>query len=85
MHLDLGTTEAAHLPTDARLEAVKAGASDPGLAALYFQYGRYLMMGSSRTRMPTCESTGHLERAHERPLEQRFSYQYQPPDELLGP
>ena len=48
VHLDLGTTEAAHLPTDARLEAVKAGASDPGLAALYFQYGRYLMMGSSR-------------------------------------
>ena len=48
MDLDLGTTDAASLPTDERLEAVKAGASDPGLVALYFQYGRYLMMGSSR-------------------------------------
>ena len=46
--LDLGVTDAANLPTDERLEAVKAGASDPGLVALYFQYGRYLMMGSSR-------------------------------------
>ena len=48
VHLNLGTTDAAHLPTDERLEAVKAGASDPELVALYFQYGRYLMMGSSR-------------------------------------
>ena len=47
--LDLGTTESSEsLPTDARLEAVKAGTSDPGLVVLYFQYGRYLMMGSSR-------------------------------------
>ncbi len=48
VHLDLGTTDAASLPTDERLETVKAGASDPDLAVLYFQYGRYLMMGSSR-------------------------------------
>jgi alpha-L-fucosidase 2 len=35
-------------PTPARLEAVKKGAPDPSLAALYFQYGRYLLLGSSR-------------------------------------
>ena len=46
--LDLGSTDTANLPTDERLEAVKAGASDPALITLYFQYGRYLMMGSSR-------------------------------------
>lgn len=46
--LDLGSTDAVNLPTDERLEAVKAGASDPALITLYFQYGRYLMMGSSR-------------------------------------
>ena len=46
--LDLGSTDAANLPTNERLEAVKAGASDPALITLYFQYGRYLMMGSSR-------------------------------------
>jgi alpha-L-fucosidase 2 len=36
------------LPTDERLERVRKGAEDPGLEALYFQYGRYLLMGSSR-------------------------------------
>ena len=47
--LNLGKTPQDSLPTDRRLEAVKNGASDPGLIALYFQYGRYLLMGSSRT------------------------------------
>ncbi len=46
--LNLGTTEQDMLPTDARLKALKAGANDPGLIALYFQYGRYLLMNSSR-------------------------------------
>ena len=46
--LNLGDSDAANLPTDERLAAVKEGASDPGLVALYFQYGRYLLMGSSR-------------------------------------
>ena len=36
-------------PTDERLDAVKKGAADNGLIALYFQYGRYLLMSSSRT------------------------------------
>ncbi len=35
-------------PTDERLAAVKKGADDPGLAALYFQFGRYLLVGCSR-------------------------------------
>ncbi len=35
-------------PTDERLAAVAEGKSDPGLAALYFQYGRYLLLASSR-------------------------------------
>ncbi|MDQ3164230.1 MAG: glycoside hydrolase family 95 protein, partial [Actinomycetota bacterium] len=36
------------LPTDARLERMKAGASDPGLLERQFQFGRYLLLGSSR-------------------------------------
>jgi len=36
------------LPTDKRLERVKKGATDPGLEAMYFQFGRYLLMGCSR-------------------------------------
>lgn len=46
--LNLGSTDAENLPTDERLAAVKEGGEDPGLVALYFQYGRYLLIGSSR-------------------------------------
>lgn len=48
--LNLGRTARADLPTDKRLEMVKAEGlnGDPALAALYFQYGRYLLMSSSR-------------------------------------
>ena len=44
----LGDTEQSRLPVDKRLEDFKAGADDPGLVALYFQFGRYLLMSSSR-------------------------------------
>lgn len=46
--LDLGGWEAGARPTDARLAAVQAGARDPALEALLFQYGRYLLICSSR-------------------------------------
>jgi alpha-L-fucosidase 2 len=41
-------SEAQMLPTDERLKRVRDGAEDSGLVSLYFQYGRYLLMGSSR-------------------------------------
>ncbi|NGM70474.1 glycoside hydrolase family 95 protein [Natronolimnobius sp. AArcel1] len=44
--LDLGDPPAE--PTDERLEAVTTGRADPHLSALYFQYGRYLLLASSR-------------------------------------
>lgn len=40
--------EVSSLPTDQRLKAVKEGAIDLSLITLYFQYGRYLLMNSSR-------------------------------------
>ena len=43
--LDLGPSKP--IPTDERVRAFADG-SDPGLAALYFQYGRYLLIASSR-------------------------------------
>jgi alpha-L-fucosidase 2 len=46
--LNLGETAAADKPTDERLQAVKYGAEDPALFALYFQFGRYLLISSSR-------------------------------------
>ena len=41
-------TEEQALPTDERLARVKNGAKDAALDALYFQYGRYLLIASSR-------------------------------------
>ena len=48
VRLDLGSPDRNALPTDERLAAVREGAVDPGLAAAYFQYGRYLLIASSR-------------------------------------
>ena len=45
--LDLGRTEAATRPTPDRIRALKQ-APDTHLAALFFQYGRYLLLASSR-------------------------------------
>ncbi len=38
----------SEMPTDERLERVQKGETDPGLEALYFQFGRYLLIASSR-------------------------------------
>ena len=48
--LDLGRTDRAGLPTDERLQQVKTSGldGDQALAALYFQYGRFLLIASSR-------------------------------------
>jgi alpha-L-fucosidase 2 len=46
VYLNLGTTP--NLPTIDRLNAHKNGASDNALEALLFQYGRYLLISSSR-------------------------------------
>jgi alpha-L-fucosidase 2 len=46
--LDLGGKDFSHLPTDERLAAMQSGADDPQLLATYFQYGRYLLLSSSR-------------------------------------
>ncbi len=45
--LDLGGLPPPDLPTDERIRGF-AGGADPQLAALYFQYGRYLLITSSR-------------------------------------
>lgn len=42
------TPEISALPTDKRLVAYKKGGSDPDLEELFFQYGRYLLISSSR-------------------------------------
>jgi len=49
--------EAESLPLGARLERLRAGGDDPGIVALYFDYGRYLLMASSRR----CDQPANLQ------------------------
>lgn len=46
--VELYLGEQMHMPTDERLRLLKEGKEDNGLYALYFQYGRYLLISSSR-------------------------------------
>lgn len=46
--LDLGKTDAVYFATDARIDAMKNGNVDPQLVELYYQFGRYLLISSSR-------------------------------------
>jgi alpha-L-fucosidase 2 len=64
--LSLGSSRAASQPTDQRL-ANFAAAPDPSLLALYFQYGRYLLISSSR---PGTQAAN---------LQGIWNYQVQPP------
>jgi alpha-L-fucosidase 2 len=43
----LGQTDSVNNPTDVRIEQFNLG-NDPSLAALYFQFGRYLLISSSQ-------------------------------------
>lgn len=46
--LELNGVAASGMSTPSRLRHFAEGGKDPGLAALYFQFGRYLLIGSSR-------------------------------------
>lgn len=51
--IDLGANSTVgQKPTDERRKAVEDGEEDPGLAALFFQYGRYLTIAGSRSNSP---------------------------------
>lgn len=46
--VELYLGEQSELPTNIRLENLRKGKKDNGIYALYFQYGRYLLISSSR-------------------------------------
>lgn len=48
LDLKLAENDLDSLPTDARLTRIQAGEADPHLEQILFQYGRYLLIGSSR-------------------------------------
>jgi alpha-L-fucosidase 2 len=45
-----GEPDRSAIPLDRRLQEYTAGGADPGLEALYVQFGRYLLISSSRTK-----------------------------------
>lgn len=57
VELDLGQQQTTS-PTDERMLNFNKGATDNGLIALYFQYGRYLMISSSRPGTPPSNLQG---------------------------
>ncbi len=62
MEIDLGESKNAALPVDTRLSLAKSGAVDPAFDALFFQYGRYMLIASSRPNgmplVPTFKAYG---------------------------
>jgi len=48
VHLNVGDVSMNDKPIDERLKSLRAGAADPNLEALCFQFGRYLLVSSSR-------------------------------------
>jgi alpha-L-fucosidase 2 len=58
--VDFGKTspETAALPTDKRLEAYRQGKADPELEALSMQFGRYVLLASSRPGSLPCNLSG---------------------------
>ena len=57
VELNLGPQQ-MDIPTDERLLRANAGYQDNGLATLYFQYGRYLMISSARVGTPPSNLQG---------------------------
>lgn len=49
VQIDVGTAKRDTIPTDQRLKDYSNGVYDPDLEELYFQFGRYLLISSSRT------------------------------------
>lgn len=52
MEISLGGEENCEIPTDLRIQKVASGEDDPDLYALMYQYGRYLLIASSREDSP---------------------------------
>ncbi len=48
VELDLGASKYMNMPINERLAAYQQNPDDPALAALYFQFGRYLLISSTR-------------------------------------
>ncbi len=54
VELTIGGEDYSHIPTDIRIENAKEGQTDAGLIALYYHFGRYLLLSCSgkNARLP---------------------------------
>ena len=78
--LKLGDDKNAELPASKRLYEFQKN-DDPAFAALYFQFGRYLMI---RGKQYAAQSAGTLGKRCPDALEWRLPSEYQCSDELLA-
>ncbi len=72
VQLDLGLSPAASLPTEDRILGFKSG-NDPHLATLLFQYGRYLLIASSRPGTQPANLQGIWNASNEPPWESKWT------------
>ncbi len=72
VRLDLGKTEAALEPTDVRIERF-ASRPDPQLVTLLFQYGRYLLIASSRGRCQPANLQGLWNDSDQPPWDSKYT------------
>ena len=83
--IDLGQSSSSALPTDARLMQVQEPSTpDPGLEALLFQYGRYLLISSSRPGGLPANLQGKWNNKKQSPVALRLPHGYQCRNELLA-
>ena len=70
--LDLGETPAAARPTDLRVRVARP-AEDPALAKLYFDYGRYLLIASSRPGTQPANLQGVWNESNDPPWQSKYT------------
>ena len=70
--LDLGQTDAIKLPTDERIQHFADG-KDPQLAALYYQFGRYLLISCSRPGGQTATLQGLWNDSRNPPWQSKYT------------
>lgn len=71
--LDLGAPLYPDLPTDERLHASQTGPLDPDLVALYWDYGRYLLITSSRPGTQPANLQGIWSRSQRPPWSSNYT------------
>ncbi len=83
VQLDLGSSEISHRPTNERLISFQQD-EDPSLVSLLYQYGRYLLISSSRAGTQPANLQGIWNDRLSSTMGQQVHHQYQYGDELLA-